>query len=68
MQSIFGMLMGIITSIGIDHVEWLGSTREAIGYEKAGIMRAHKPVVCGDPNPPASIAEQAQAVAAVLYQ
>ena len=60
--------VGIITSIGIDHVEWLGSTREAIGYEKAGIMRAHKPIVCGDPNPPASIAEQAQAVAAVLYQ
>ena len=60
--------VGIITSIGIDHVEWLGSTREAIGYEKAGIMRPHKPIVCGDPNPPASIAEQAQTVGAILYQ
>jgi dihydrofolate synthase/folylpolyglutamate synthase len=60
--------VGIITSIGIDHVEWLGSTREAIGYEKAGIMRPHKPIICGDPEPPDSIAAQAQQIGALLYQ
>ncbi|WGZ95512.1 MAG: bifunctional tetrahydrofolate synthase/dihydrofolate synthase [Candidatus Thiothrix putei] len=60
--------VAIITSIGIDHVEWLGSTREAIGYEKSGIMRAGKPVVCGDPQPPASIAREAARIGANLWQ
>ena len=41
----------IISSIGIDHVAWLGSTREAIGYEKAGIFRAAVPAIVGDPAP-----------------
>lgn len=60
--------VAIITSIGIDHVEWLGDTREAIGYEKSGIMRAGKPVVCGDPQPPASIASEAARIGAHLWQ
>jgi dihydrofolate synthase/folylpolyglutamate synthase len=60
--------VAIITSIGIDHVAWLGSTRESIGREKAGIMRAGKPVVCGDPNPPASIASEAARIGANLLQ
>ncbi len=60
--------VAIITSIGIDHVEWLGGTREAIGYEKSGIMRAGKPVVCGDPQPPASIASEAARIGAHLRQ
>lgn len=58
----------IITGIGIDHVEWLGSTREAIGREKAGIMRAGKPVICGDPQPPAIIAAEARRIGARLLQ
>jgi dihydrofolate synthase/folylpolyglutamate synthase len=58
----------IITSIDLDHTEWLGNDRETIGYEKAGIMRARTPAVCGDPHPPASIAKQAMAVGARLYQ
>ncbi len=45
----------LITSIGIDHTEWLGSDREAIAVEKAGIMRADCPVICGDRSPPASL-------------
>ncbi len=45
----------IISSIGIDHVSWLGETREAIGFEKAGIFRAAVPAIVGDPNPPASL-------------
>jgi len=58
----------IVTSIGIDHVQWLGDTREAIGREKAGVFRKDRPAVCADPNPPASIAEVAQTVGARLYQ
>ncbi|MFN3785572.1 MAG: bifunctional tetrahydrofolate synthase/dihydrofolate synthase [Thiothrix sp.] len=60
--------VAIITSIGIDHVEWLGETREAIGREKAGIMRAGKPVICGDPDPPVTIAEEAARIGARLWQ
>ena len=47
--------LAIITSIGIDHVEWLGDNRESIGYEKAGITRPGVPCVCGDTDPPESI-------------
>ncbi len=60
--------VAIITSIGIDHEDWLGSTRKAIGREKAGIMRAGKPVVCGDPQPPPSIATEAARIGAKLLQ
>ena len=45
----------VLTSIGIDHVEFLGATREAIGREKAGIFRPGRPAVCADPDPPASV-------------
>src|SRR5690606_9475360 len=48
--------VSVITSLAIDHVDWLGSDIEVIGYEKAGIFRAGKPAVCGQPNPPASVA------------
>jgi dihydrofolate synthase/folylpolyglutamate synthase len=60
--------VALITSIDLDHTEWLGNDREAIGFEKAGIMRAGVPVVSGDPDPPASIARQAERVRARLYQ
>lgn len=60
--------VAIITSIGLDHVEWLGNDRESIGREKAGIMRAGCPVVCGDANPPVSIAEVASTLGANLLQ
>ena len=56
----------VITSIGIDHQEYLGETRESIGREKAGVMRARVPVVCGDPDPPASVVERARELAAPL--
>ncbi|AEY02122.1 bifunctional folylpolyglutamate synthase/ dihydrofolate synthase [Oceanimonas sp. GK1] len=49
----------VITTIALDHTDWLGSDREAIGFEKAGILRPGKPAVCGDLDPPASIGEQA---------
>ena len=55
-----------VTSIDLDHVEWLGDNREAIGFEKAGIFRAGCPAVVGDPNPPESIKAQARKVQARL--
>jgi dihydrofolate synthase/folylpolyglutamate synthase len=45
----------VLTSIGIDHVEYLGGDRESIGREKAGIFRAGRPAVVADPHPPASV-------------
>ena len=44
-----------LTSIGIDHQSWLGDTREKIGFEKAGVLREHIPVVCNDSDPPQSV-------------
>lgn len=60
--------IAIITSIGLDHMEYLGPDREAIGTEKAGIFRYGVPALCGDPNPPQSIARQAERAGAPLYQ
>ena len=58
--------VAVMTSIDIDHVDYLGSTREAIGREKAGIFRPGCPAVCGDPNPPASVVAAAAAIGAPL--
>lgn len=49
----------LITSISIDHVDWLGETRNAIGYEKAGVFRSAVPAVIGDLDPPESLLQQA---------
>ncbi|MBM7455075.1 dihydrofolate synthase/folylpolyglutamate synthase [Oceanisphaera litoralis] len=45
----------VVTTVALDHTDWLGCDRETIGFEKAGIFRAGKPAVCGDPHPPASL-------------
>ena len=58
----------LITTIDIDHVKWLGNSREKIGREKAGIMRAGKPVVSGGLNAPHSIADVAKHKKSLLYQ
>ncbi len=58
----------IISQIGLDHTEWLGPDREAIGHEKAGILRANTPLVCGDPEPPSSIILKAKSLSAPCYQ
>lgn len=58
----------VITSIDIDHVEFLGPDRESIGREKAGIMRAGRPVVVSDPMPPQSVLDHAQAIGADLWR
>jgi len=58
----------LITSIDIDHTELLGKDRESIGLEKAGIMRAGKPAVVGDPVPPQSVLDHAAEVGADLWR
>lgn len=59
--------IALISSIGIDHVDWLGATREAIGREKAGIFRAATPAIVGDLQPPASVVQTAHDKNATLY-
>jgi len=56
--------VAVITSIDLDHQAWLGDTRGAIAREKAGIMRAAKPVVIADPAPPDELALSVAAVGA----
>ncbi len=56
----------IVTSVGIDHVAYLGDTREKIGWDKAHIFRPGKPAICGDPNPPATLVGYAYEIGADL--
>lgn len=56
----------LLMSIGLDHMEYLGDTREAIGAEKAPIFRAGRPAICADPEPPASVLQYASAIGAEL--
>ena len=65
--NIFDGDCAVITSIDIDHVEYLGGTRELIGFEKAGIMRSGKPVVISDPLPPPSMLDHAEAIGAQAW-
>ena len=58
----------VITSVDLDHMEFLGSDRESIGYEKAGIMRTGRPVVVSDPMPPQSVLDRALEVGADLWR
>jgi len=60
--------IAVVTSIGIDHVDWLGPDRESIGREKAGIFRAARPAICGDADPPASVIASATHIGAPLYR
>ncbi|MDB5816583.1 MAG: bifunctional tetrahydrofolate synthase/dihydrofolate synthase [Rhizobacter sp.] len=58
----------IITSIDLDHMEYLGPDRESIGFEKAGIMRSGKPAIVSDPVPPKSVLDHAAAIGADLWR
>ncbi|PSV46765.1 bifunctional tetrahydrofolate synthase/dihydrofolate synthase [Photobacterium indicum] len=60
--------VSVITSLAVDHVDWLGDDIEVIGFEKAGIFRSEKPAICGQPNPPASVPAHADDIGAELYQ
>jgi dihydrofolate synthase/folylpolyglutamate synthase len=59
--------VAIVTSVDIDHTEYLGSTREQIGFEKAGIFRPGKVAICSDPVPPQSLVDHAEAIGADLW-
>ena len=59
--------VAIVTSVDIDHTEYLGDTREQIGFEKAGIFRPGRAAICGDPVPPKSLIDHAQAIGADLW-
>ncbi len=58
----------ILTTVGLDHQDWLGGDLEAIGFEKAGIARPFKPLVLGDDDPPASVLRRAYAIGAPAWR
>lgn len=57
----------IITSVDIDHTDWLGDTREQIGFEKAHIFRPGQPAICSDPVPPKSLLDYSAKIGADLW-
>lgn len=59
--------VALVSSIGIDHTDWLGPDRESIGREKAGVFRSGRPAVCGDPQPPDSLRQYAAQLGTELY-
>eukprot|EP01034_Spumella_vulgaris_P035097 gene35097-43272_t len=59
--------VSIVTSVDIDHTDYLGDNREQIGYEKAGIFRSGKPAICSDPVPPKSLIDYAEGIGADLW-
>lgn len=65
--NVFDADCALVTSVAMDHMDYLGDTREAIGFEKAGIFRAGRPAVCGDPQPPAALVDHAAAIGAGLW-
>lgn len=60
--------LAVITSIALDHMDWLGDSIEGIGREKAGIARPGKPIISGVVNPPQSIADVAAETESPLFQ
>lgn len=59
--------VAIVTSIDIDHAEYLGNTRDEIGFEKAGIYRPGKTAICSDPQPPKTLIDHAEKIGADLW-
>ena len=58
----------IVTSVDLDHVEYLGPTRESIGFEKAHIYRPGRAAICSDPQPPESLLAHAARIGADLWR
>ncbi|MCS4281895.1 dihydrofolate synthase/folylpolyglutamate synthase [Pseudomonas sp. BIGb0278] len=59
--------LALVTSIGVDHVEYLGDTRESVAFEKAGIFRPGKPALCGDLEPPQPLLDKARELDCPLF-
>jgi dihydrofolate synthase/folylpolyglutamate synthase len=60
--------VAVITTVDLDHQDWLGDDRERIGFEKAGIARAWKPLVLGEDDPPSSVLGHAYAIGASTWR
>ena len=58
--NVFDADCAIVTTVDLDHMDYLGHTREAIGFEKAGIYRTEKTAICGDFDPPQSLIKHAE--------
>ena len=59
--------VAIVTSVDLDHQDYLGDTREKIGFEKAGIFRSGRTAICSDPSPPQSLIDHAVTIGADLW-
>ena len=66
--NLFDADCAVLTVIDLDHMDYLGTTREAIGYEKAGILRPGRPAVLGEAHPPASVMAHAATIGARVLQ
>jgi dihydrofolate synthase/folylpolyglutamate synthase len=66
--NVFDADVSVVTSVDIDHVEYLGPTRDAIGREKAGIYRTGHAAICSDPEPPQSLVDHARLIGADFRQ
>jgi dihydrofolate synthase/folylpolyglutamate synthase len=60
--------VAIVTSVDLDHMDYLGSSREEIGFEKAHVYRAGRPAICSDPAPPKTLLDHAEAIGADLWR
>ncbi len=66
--NLFDADVALMGPIGVDHTDWLGFEREAIGVEKAGILRAGRPAVCVETDPPGSVIDHAKESGVPLYR
>lgn len=65
--NVFDSDCAVVTSIDLDHQSFLGDTREAIGFEKAGVYRTQRPAICADANPPQSLLKHAAEIGSDLW-
>lgn len=65
--NVFDNDCAVVTNVDIDHTDYLGDTREKIGFEKAGVFRAGKVGICGEANVPQSLRDHAQVIGAELW-
>ena len=59
--------LALVTSIGVDHADYLGNTRESVSFEKAGIFRQGRPALCGDLDPPQPLLDKARELDCPFY-
>lgn len=59
--------VALVTTVDIDHTDWLGNNREDIAIEKAGIFRPGKAAICGDSQPPSNLRTEADRIGAHLF-